>query len=743
MRVQHVFCTIALAALLTGCSKLSVNLPDSPKPLTNYWAKQGWTHAESEWYHHAIQGTNTFGLPVEWFKALEQPRISLFAAPLFSDQEYLARFGFIKSPSSVVGNEIPHHEATADALATSAQISKDFPGALNSENLPVGFAVGDAWFDPTTKSSLPIPGTNRNARSLGLTCAACHSGQLEVNGYRVLINGGASMISLDLFRKALQLSLAFTKFIPGKYERFARNVLGDAYNKDTSAELKIQFGMFLKQAKHQNDLEVEQAKSPAALEEGFARLDALNRIGNEVFAMQMNLPENMHPITAPVSFPYIWNAPWFDWVQYNSSIQQPMVRNLGEAMGVKGKTNLADPGNPFEAYIPIEHLHEIERLLAGSKQPWQAREFSGLQSPKWTDLAQAGVLPKLDEERVAQGRKLYLEGDRAKHDRAGLCVGCHLPPLSSAEIFRPKFWQSPASAQEAVSDRAEGTASEHKFLKLVVLPAIEIGTDCRAAYGMAYRTVSTPRFIKNSGTLLPPLAADQIPADCPQSTPVMPKAASGAGREDARVTTNFGVALGEVVNEVKNHWYTATHKSTEEQAEFDGFRPNGIRALVRNDEYPSKCSTPGSKPYADGDGSNCPNPALPSYRARPLNGVWATAPFLHNGSIPNLYLLLASQAERDRQAAKFYVGARDFDPANVGYQYRVDKGTPGECPAQRIDLQVLASHQGLFELDTTKPGNRNAGHLFAGERATHVAGNIGRGLTCEERFAIIEYLKSL
>ena len=33
-------------------------------------------------------------------------------------------------------------------------------------------------------------------------------------------------------------------------------------------------------------------------------------------------------------FPRIWNAPWFDWVQYNGSIQQPMVRNAGEALGV-------------------------------------------------------------------------------------------------------------------------------------------------------------------------------------------------------------------------------------------------------------------------------------------------------------------------------------------------------------------------------------------------------------------------
>jgi hypothetical protein len=38
--------------------------------------------------------------------------------------------------------------------------------------------------------------------------------------------------------------------------------------------------------------------------------------------------------------------------------------------------------------------------------------------------------------------------------------------------------------------------------------------------------------------------------------------------------------------------------------------------------------------------------ALPLYKARPLNGIWAVAPYLHNGSVPNLYLLLSPQAER-------------------------------------------------------------------------------------------------
>ena len=53
-----------------------------------------------------------------------------------------------------------------------------------------------------------------------------------------------------------------------------------------------------------------------------------------------------------------------------------------------------------------------------------------------------------------------------------------------------------------------------------------------------------------------------------------------------------------------------------------------------------------------GSRKNCPNPGderETHYRARPLNGVWATAPYLHNGSVPSLYWMLKPAAERPTQ----------------------------------------------------------------------------------------------
>ncbi|PNB46292.1 hypothetical protein C1X73_34765, partial [Pseudomonas sp. FW305-130] len=55
----------------------------------------------------------------------------------------------------------------------------------------------------------------------------------------------------------------------------------------------------------------------------------------------------------------------------------------------------------------------------------------------------------------------------------------------------------------------------------------------------------------------------------------------------------------------------------------------------------------------------------PWYRARPLNGVWATAPYLHNGSVPSLYWMLSPAAERPKSFCMG--GGRDYDPKQVGF----------------------------------------------------------------------------
>ena len=114
---------------------------------------------------------------------------------------------------------------------------------------------------------------------------------------------------------------------------------------------------------------------------------------------------------------------------------------------------------------------------------------------------------------------------------------------------------------------------------------------------------------------------------------------------------------------------------------------------------------------------NLPLPALFAYKANPVEGMWSSPPFLHNGSVPNLYELLIPAKERSKV---FYVG-RGYDPVKVG----VD--TTGKT--------------GTFLFDTTQIGNSNLGHSF--ENGGPSKGVIGRLLTEDERWALIEFVKSV
>ena len=103
------------------------------------------------------------------------------------------------------------------------------------------------------------------------------------------------------------------------------------------------------------------------------------------------------------------------------------------------------------------------------------------------------------------------------------------------------------------------------------------------------------------------------------------------------------------------------------------------------------------------------------YIARPNAGAWATAPFLHNGSVPSLADLLKPVGDRP---TRFWVGSREYDPDRLGYVSERDR-----VPA---DQQAF-----VRELDTTRPGNGNGGHEF------------GTHLTGAEKQALLLYLKGM
>ena len=123
------------------------------------------------------------------------------------------------------------------------------------------------------------------------------------------------------------------------------------------------------------------------------------------------------------------------------------------------------------------------------------------------------------------------------------------------------------------------------------------------------------------------------------------------------------------------------------------------------------------------------------YANMPLDGIWARAPYLHNGSVPSLWDLL--QPEKCRPP-KFRRGSDVYDPVNVGFVSYVAPPSVIDCPLPEgrpgATFEEGASVKGLFEFDTSLPGNRNIGHTGP---------SFGTDLTPEQKQQLIEYLKTL
>ena len=598
---------IGYAAFKDDIAKLwqnfHVKIVEHPTPKKTVWLDQGIAKEKLSWFYHADQGTRTFGFPYEWFMALEQPTISWLPfteVGLFSDSAYLDRYGFI--PDTII------------------------PG---KKALPIGFAQGGPMLDPTG-ALWRNPRNKQEMTGVGLTCAGCHTGSFTYKDTAVVIDGGPALTDLFKMKQGMGVALVLTRYLPGRFSRFAERILGPDATLDDRETLKNQLDQVIAQYKRVKNLE-ERVASQSILE-GYGRLDALNRIGNQVFSIDLKNPENYAGSSAPVHYPRIWNTPWFDWVQYNGSIMQPMVRNAGESLGVSAELNLNDPSKDlYKSSVNIKSLDDMEQMIKGNNPPNAKDGFSGLKSPKWP----GDILPPIDQKLAAQGAELY-----KTH-----CQECHRPPVTSAAFydFNNKDWWTKNQIGEAI-------------LKVENIPISHIGTDPAQAADMANRTVATPAHL------------------------------------DIR-ETSFALALGAVVEKTVNYIYDQKKPpmSDAERQAANGNMKNELRKDL-------------------------------AYKVRPLNGIWATPPYLHNASVPTIEDLLG---DPEKRPAKFYLGSREYDPVKLGY--KTDPITNG------------------FEFDTSIRGNSNRGHEFRKDydKDKEIKGVIGPALSADDRKALIEYLKTL
>lgn len=559
---------------------------------------QGWTPDERLQFYFTTQGSQL--IPYSWFLALEQ----VDGNQLFRAADHMERLGFISH-------------------AVDPQ--------RNPDGLPIGFVKDELRpaMDYTVKESFLGAHYDRqqlaaNDSWLGLTCAACHTSQLQHAGKTIRIDGGSTLADVQRFLQQLTAAVEATIDDPPKLTRFAKRVLPEGgYNETEQAALRERLQGYVKVL--QDTVRRGAGSTPA----GFGRLDAFGSILNEICETSLQLPENHHPADAPVSVPFLWDTPRLDWVQWNGSAGDPLARNVGEVLGVFAQLRLTpDPSTDrFRSTAHIPNIHELEQHVAQ------------LQAPKWPQ-----EFGEIDVHKARIGKHLFVKN----------CAVCHgIPDAETGQ-----YPMTPIAGKE--------------YIKTALIPATEIGTD--------------PKHVNNFTmvTAKPGVLADRLPPPL-------------AGQERVPRAVLLTIAVKGVINK-----YVSDEGLSSDQAEL-------LRGNRPEDERP-------------------PKPA--AYKARPLNGIWATAPFLHNGSVPNLYELLLPA---ERRSKSFFIGHQEYDTQRVGF--------------------VTEQRPGSFEFKVTDAcgtiaGNSNAGHTghFAGTNMgfTHTYVDGGwREFTEEERWALVEYMKCL
>ena len=256
-------------------------------------------------------------------------------------------------------------------------------------NLPIGM-VKDTRGEGHTPLAKHAQDLTRDY--VGMTCAACHTGDLRYNGERFLIHAGQS--NLDYERFISDLTIAVSKAVQdpkgtGYVDRMAAKGVDE---KNATSRLAA--------AQQRMDGLRDRGQVPAGREAGPGRIDAVGHILNEVFGHQYGDPNNaatlrserprpasIKPIQVPVSVPAVWNAARLQCVQTNCLTSNSLTRNVGEVLGVFGDSETyQDPSGRWRvrSTAKVKNLYALEEAL-----DW-------VESPKWSPKfpAPAGTPPR-------------------------------------------------------------------------------------------------------------------------------------------------------------------------------------------------------------------------------------------------------------------------------------------------------------------------------------------------------------
>ncbi|MGS2718147.1 di-heme-cytochrome C peroxidase [Eionea flava] len=633
---------------------------------TPVYLDQGWSANDSLWYYNTTQGSAL--LPYDFFLALEQEN----SDTLFRDNQNMDRYRYLPQK----------------------------PTFFNPDGLVVGF----------------VKETYQGKDYMGYTCAACHTGQVNYQGKAIRIDGGPAMADMVGFLTGLEKSMQATLTDEDKKQRFVEKVV--SLNNDYSNEQDVMASL----AEWTRTVRLYNTVNHSHIDYGYARLDAFGRIYNRVLQHMINksqlatamklalsptgtriltdqqidtvlegVGENIildkefglvlerlassdagypglnqrnllrvrnqifNEADAPASYPFLWDVAQSDYVQWNGVANNAGVGPLGRNTG-----EVIGVFGILDWTSREKDGFSLAATLTGQENLSEQIDFKSS-----IDLTN---LRRLESHLKSLKSPVWPEEilgaiDREKAERGQViysqyCQSCH-------EVVERNNWDRVIVAQ----------MSDVEF----------IGTDkALAENGISYKGKSG--HLKHT---LQDVGVGKVFIG--EDAPVIQTLTS---------TTKGVIATPDSDKIFVRRWLDRIYDIG------SSFFENKMPATVKNGNYNADTT---SSPYA----------SLYAYKARALNGIWATAPYLHNGSVPTMYDLLKPQEERP---ATFLVGSREFDPVKMGFR---SEGYDG------------------FSFTTFRVGDMNTGHEYGAGRTPQLDGTVLPALSEAQRWDLIEYIKTL
>lgn len=583
--------------------------------------------------------------------------------------------------------------------------ANEYAAGAGQAELPIGI-VKDTRGEGHTPLSKHAKDLTRDY--VGMTCAACHTGDLKYNGERFLVHAGQSNLDYERFITDLDNAVAKTVQDPkgsGYLERMAARGADEA-----SATRR------LVAARERMDGLRARGQVPAGREAGPGRLDAISHILNEVFGHQYGDANSVAPIRVPVSVPAVWNAARLQCVQTNCLTSNPLTRNVGEVLGVFGDSETyQDPSGRWRvrSTAKVKNLYALEEAL-----DW-------VESPRWSAKFPA-------PQGVAEGAKAF----------ATYCQRCHAQP------YLDKFsaqWQASGEnwrASNAPADLTEHFVAEDYLgqtryvWRVTKVPYETVGTD-----DQFIRVHAASRYTRNQRAteILDGKMRDGILATLRERVgDVASSLAARLAELEGRDVTLTGEAI---VNAQFNKLKAAQLASANPLRKTDGsvmtliLLAGSTASAVDSyflDAFPDRETAANERDAWSFFRARPQPPTLTQmavYRARPLNGVAFTAPYGHAGVWPTLESVLFPETRPE----SFWVGHGEFDPAAVGVHMKKGDAICGAPNRPATCFRITTTEH---KAGTADAGNSRSGH--AGAR--HYG---GREPSAAEKRAIIEYLKSI